>query len=143
MKNLLQWKGYASNLSLVITSLTIVYEFQILEVQTENLFYRCSSHPWIRDFIQVSIYSCLGVLQVCALYFAFQIRKVKVKGLNDAKYTAITVYFTTIAMILTVITTFTLSTYITAYAIIYGFCIWAIPTIVLGVLFIPKVPYSS
>jgi hypothetical protein len=62
----------------------------------------------------VTIYSCLGVLQVCALYFAFQIRKVKVKGLNDAKYTAITVYGTTIAIILSVITTFTLSTYITA-----------------------------
>ena len=85
------------------------------------------------------MYSCLGVLQVGALYFAFQIRKVKVKGLNDAKYTAITVYFTTIAIILTVITTFTLSTYITAYAVIYGICIWATPTIVLGVLFIPKV----
>ena len=63
----------------------------------------------------------------------------KVKGLNDAKYTAITVYFTTIAIILTVITTFTLSTYITAYAVIYGVCIWATPSIVLGVMFIPKV----
>lgn len=63
----------------------------------------------------------------------------KVKGLNDAKYTAITVYFTTIAILLSVITTFVLSKYINAYAIIYGICTWATPTIVLGVLFIPKV----
>ena len=63
----------------------------------------------------------------------------KVKGLNDAKYTAITVYFTTIAILLSLITTFVLSKYINAFAIIYGLCTWATPTIVLGVLFIPKV----
>ena len=124
-----------------MTKLTIKkgYLIQILEIQTDNFFYQCSSHPWIRYSIQVTIYSCLGILQLWALYFAFHIRKVKVKGLNDAKYTAITVYFTTIAMLLSVITTFVLSKYINAYAIIYGLCTWATPTIVLGVLFIPKV----
>ena len=92
-----------------------------------------------KGYFQVIIYSCLGLLQVFALYFAFNIHKVKVKGLNDAKYMAVTVYFTTIAMILSVITTFILSKYINAYAVIYGICTWATPTIVLGVVFIPKV----
>ena len=112
---------------------------QELEIHKELYLYQCSSHPWIRYFISAIIYACLASLQVCALYFAFQTRKVKVKGLNDAKYTAVTVYVTTIVMLITVITTFTLSNYITAYTVIYCIGIWITPTIVLGVMFIPKV----
>lgn len=112
---------------------------QVLEIQTENYLYQCSSHPWIRHLIQAIIYTSLCILQVCALYFAFQIRKVKVKGLNDAKFIAVTVYITTILMVLLIITTFTLSKYVNTYAAIYGLCIWTVPTSVLGIQFIPKV----
>lgn len=85
------------------------------------------------------IFTSFSFLQACALYLAFQTRKVKVKGLNDAKYTTITVYITTIVMFLTVIITFTLSGYVNAYVIAYGGGIWITATIILGLMFIPKV----
>lgn len=81
------------------------------------------------------------VLQLCALYLAFQTRKVKVKGLNDAKYTATVVYFTTIIMFLSIILTFTLPNNITTYniTITYGVGIWICSTMLLAIMFVPKV----
>ena len=85
------------------------------------------------------IFSSVMTLQVCALYLAFQTRKVKVKGLNDAKYAAMVVYITTIMMFIAFITTFTFSNYINAYAIIYGAGLWMGSTVLLAIIFVPKV----
>ena len=82
----------------------------------------------------------MAILQICALYFAFQTRKVKVKGLNDAKYIAMIVYIVGILVLMNLITTFTLSTYVTVYATIYNTSLWLSSTAVLGLSFIPKVP---
>ena len=79
------------------------------------------------------------VIQIFALYFAFQTRKVKVKGLNDAKYIALIVYIVGILVLINLVTTFALSEYVTVYAAIYGTCIWISATAVLGLTFIPKV----
>ena len=81
----------------------------------------------------------MAILQICALYFAFQTRKVKVKGLNDAKYIAMIVYIVGIVVLVNLVTTFTLQTYITVYATIYSSCLWISSTAVLGLSFIPKV----
>ena len=51
--------------------------------------YECSSHLWIRLSMQDVIIFGIVILLLCALYLAFQTRKVKVKGLNDAKCIAI------------------------------------------------------
>ena len=83
--------------------------------------------------------SYLSLLQACALYLAFQTRKVKVKGLNDAKYTTVTVYITTIVMFLTVVISFSLSNYVNAYVAVYSSGIWITATVILGFMFIPKV----
>ena len=85
------------------------------------------------------ILSSFSFLQAFALYLAFQTRKVKVKGLNDAKCITSTVYITTIVMFLTVIITFTLSDYVNAYVSVYGSGIWITATVILGIMFIPKV----
>lgn len=79
------------------------------------------------------------ILQVVALYLAFRTRKVKVKGLNDAKYASTVVYITTFIMFITLIITFTLTNYITAYATIYGVGLWISCTILLAIVFVPKV----
>ena len=81
----------------------------------------------------------MAILQICALYFAFQTRKVKVKGLNDAKYIALTVYIVAILVLINLVTTFTLPIYVTVYATIYCSCLWISSTAVLGLSFIPKV----
>jgi hypothetical protein len=65
---------------------------------------------------------------------------VKVKGLNDAKHIAVVVCFITIAMFATIILTFTLSSNnVTTYIAIYGIGIWISATIILVIMFMPKV----
>ena len=107
---------------------------------TEFFIYQCSSHPWIRYSILAVVYGCFGFLQICALYFAFQTRKVKVKGLNDAKYIAVIVYITTnIVLVITLVMSFALSNYVNIFASVYSIGIWVTATVILGVMFIPKV----
>ena len=108
-------------------------------MKTNYFVYQCSSHPWIRYLVQALIFTCMCILQVVALCLAFKTRKVKVKGLNDAKYTAMVVYITTFIMLLTLIITFTLSNYITAYVAVYGGGLWIGCTILLAIIFAPKV----
>ena len=64
----------------------------------------------------------------------------KVKGLNDAKYTAVVVLITTILLIGFIILPLTLSlNYINAYSVIAGAFAWIFATTVLGFMFVPKV----
>ena len=80
------------------------------------------------------------ILLLCALYLAFQTRKVKVKGLNDAKRIALMVCFITIVMFVTIVLTFTLSSNnLTTYIVVYGIGIWISTTIILVIMFVPKV----
>ena len=110
-----------------------------MEIPIDFYVFQCSTHFWIRYFILAMIYAYMAVLQICALYFAFQTRKVKVKGLNDAKYIAMTVYIVGILILINLVTTFALPTYVTVYATIYSSCLWLSSTAVLGLSFIPKV----
>ena len=94
--------------------------------------------------MQAILFFSMMILQLCALYLAFQTRKVKVKGLNDAKYTAMVVYCTTIIMFPTIILTFTLPN-ITTYSItiLYGIGLWMSSTILLFIMFVPKVCHNN
>ena len=114
---------------------------QMLAVQTDLYIYTCSSHGWIRLSILGLVYGFVGILQTAALYFAFQISKVKVKGLNDSKYTAALIYTITVLVIIlaTISFIFEVSDYISLSASISGFFIWMIGTLILGLVFIPKV----
>ena len=103
------------------------------------LVYQCSSHLWIRYLVLALIYGYMVLLQISALYFAFQTRKVKVKGLSDSKYIALIVYTVGILVLINSITTFALPEYVTVYAAVYVTCIWISATAVLGLMFIPKV----
>lgn len=89
--------------------------------------------------MQAVIIFCIVILLLCALYLAFQTRKVKVKGLNDAKHIAIVVCFITVTMFTTIALTFTLSSNVTTYIVIYGIGIWISATIILVIMFVPKV----
>jgi heme/copper-type cytochrome/quinol oxidase subunit 3 len=87
------------------------------------------------------VYGFVGILQTAALYFAFKISKVKVKGLNDSKYTTAVVYIITILVILLAITSFVFNVadYINVSTSIYGILVWMAGTSTLGLVFIPKV----
>ena len=90
--------------------------------------------------MQAVIIFSVFILQLCALYLAFQTRKVKVKGLNDAKYIAVVICIITVVMFVTIILTFTLSSNkITTYVAVYGIGIWISATIILVIMFVPKV----
>ena len=67
----------------------------------------------------------------------------KVKGLNDAKYIAVIVYITTIVLSVTLVTSFALSSYVNIYASINSTGIWASATVILGLMFIPKVVHQT
>ena len=113
----------------------------MLAIQTDLYIYTCSSHRWIRLFILGLLYTFFGIFQTIALYLALQISKVKVKGLNDAKYTAAAVYVITIlVMVLAIVAlVFNLTDYINVSASIYGIVVWLSGTSILGFVFIPKV----
>ena len=113
----------------------------MLAIQTDLYIYTCSSHRWIRLFILGLLYTFFGIFQTIALYLALQISKVKVKGLNDAKYTAAVVYVITILVIILAIVgiVFNLTDYINVSASIFGIVTWLAGTSILGFVFIPKV----
>ena len=48
------------------------------------------------------------ILQVIALVLAFSTRKVKVKGIDDAKYIAAAVYVTSIVLVVVIVATYSL-----------------------------------
>ena len=80
-----------------------------------------------------------GILQICALGFAFQTRKVKIEGLNDAKYIAAFVYTTSIVLGMMFISSIALYSYINVHSVIYSFGACLAISAVLGFMFVPKV----
>ncbi len=106
----------------------IIYEYYL---------YTCSSTS--RDITLGILYGYKGVLQAIALLFAFQIRKVKVKGLNDAKYIAGAIYVTSIILVVTIVSTFALSESVIVYPVVFGLEILLGTTAILVLAFVPKV----
>ena len=80
------------------------------------------------------------VLQIIALVLAFATRKVKVKGLDDAKFIVVTVYVTSIIVLaVTILATYSLKEVINGFAALFctGFLIGT--TVILGLVFVPLV----
>ena len=87
------------------------------------------------------IYVLVGTLEVIALYLAFQIRKVKVKGLDDSKHTALFVCVNTMLLIAGIVAYlfFSFTIYNNTSQAVNGVSMWIIATTLLGFQFIPKV----
>ena len=79
------------------------------------------------------------LLQVIAFVLAFSTRKVKVKGLDDAKYITAAVYITSIVLVVTIIATYTLNAFVNVYSALFCTGILIGTTIILGLVFVPKV----
>ena len=107
------------------------------EIVTHYFTYICSSTSRI-IFLAV-LYGYKMLLQIIALVFAFATRKVKVKGLDDAKYIAAATYVTSIVLAIGIVTSYSLREFVNGFAALFctGFLIGT--TVILGLVFVPKV----
>jgi len=79
------------------------------------------------------------ILQIVALIFAFSIRKVKIKGLNDAKYIGAAVYVTSIVSAIGIVSIYTLQDYVNIFSTIMSIGIFIGTTSILGLVMLPPV----
>ena len=101
-----------------------------------HYFYTCISTS--RDITLGILYGYKGILQAVSLLFAFQIRKVKVKGLNDAKYIAGAVYVTSVILAVIIVSTYSLVDYVNVYPVVFGLGLLVGATAILVLVFVPK-----
>ena len=100
------------------------------------LFYESNVYSVIAGIL----YGYKGLLQLLALLLAFRTRKIKVKGLDDAKSIIAAVYLSTIGLVLMVISTYLLQgEYINGYVVVRGCCMVLLTTTVVALIFIPLV----
>ena len=89
------------------------------------------------------LYGYKGLLQLIALLLAFRTRNIKVKGLDNAKYIISTVYITTIGIIIIAMASYLLREYLNVYTAVVTLSLFASTSVVLGLVFIPKVSTMS
>ena len=109
-------------------STNVLYDKQNLICEGPNDLY------WISiKFIYIIL------AQLFSVFLAFQTRKVVIKALNDSKYVAIIIYVSTVIVTMMIIFTFTLDKFLNADGAVFGGLIYIFTTIILTILFIPKV----
>ena len=118
---------------------------QVLEVITQYNIYLCATrdHSYIRTVTISIIYLLKGVLQIFALFFAFQTRQVKVEGLKDAKFIAAIVYITSFQLVVYLIATLLLREYLLSFAVVFGGGLLIGGTTTIGFIFLPGVSSRS
>ena len=114
------------------------YPPSILQALTTLYFtYLCTSTA--RDVFLGILYGYKMVLQIVALVLALSTHKVKVKGLNDAKYIAAAIYATSIEVAVIIICIYTLSGFVNGFVALIGTVDFLGTTFTLGLVFVPKV----
>ena len=103
----------------------------------EHFIYVCDSKN--RNIALGILYGYKAALQTVAFIFSFSIRKVRVKGLNDAKYIAAAVYVTSIVTAIIIVSLYSLKTFLNLYAALFGLGFFIGTTVILVLVFVPKV----
>ena len=112
---------------------------QVSGIRTEYYFYSCQSQS-DHDRIWLGVlFGYKAILEIIGILLAFTTRKVKVKGLNDAKFIAGVIYITSIIIAVIIISFIALNEYLNALAAIYSVGYVLDATVILGLIFIPKV----
>ena len=114
-----------------------IFLLQEREIVTLYFTYICSSTA--RNIFLGVLYGYKMVLQVIALVFAFATRKVKVKGLDDSKYIAAAIYVTSVVLAFAIITSFSLRDFVNVFATLFSTGFFIGTTVILGLVFVPKV----
>lgn len=110
---------------------------QEFEIITNNFIYICDSTA--HDIFLGVLYGYKMLFQVVALLLAFSIRKVKVKGLDDAKYIGAAIYVTSIVLAVIIVATYSLKDVINGFAAVFctGFLLGT--SVILALVFVPLV----
>ena len=92
---------------------------------------------------RIFLFAYLAVLQILGIMLAFHTRKVKVKSLRDSTFVTANVYISSIVIVVFILITFALRTYINAYSYsgILASGILVLTTTFLALTFVPKVCY--
>ena len=98
--------------------------------------YEATSTPFYLDMI---IFIYLALLQFVGIILAFQTRRVKINILNDSKSVASLVYISSIVLVVIVLVTFILRSYINVSAALFSGGIIVLATFFLLLMFVPKV----
>ena len=85
------------------------------------------------------LYGYKMILQIIALVFAFSIRKVKIKGLNDTKFIVAAVYITSMVTAIVIVITYTLDMYVNLFAGLFSLGFFIGTTGILGLVLVPPV----
>ena len=108
-------------------------------MKEEYSVWRChevGSPPFYCDLL---IFIYLALLQIVGIVLAFQTRKVKIRVLNDSKFVAALVYISSIVLVVIVLITFILRSYINISAALFSGGIMILATVFLVLMFVPKV----
>ena len=73
------------------------------------------------------------------LVLAFSTRKVKIKGLNDAKYILAAIYVCSIVLAVIIVSTYSLKNLVNIFAAVFCTGFFVGTTVILGLVFGPKV----
>ncbi len=122
-------------------SLPLINIIQVQGIVYEYYFYFCDSTS--RDISLGVLYGYKALLQVLALAFSFSIRKIKIKGLNDAKSIALAVYITSIVTAAIIVSFYSLKEYLNLYATLFCLGFFIGTTAIQCLTFIPNVRTSE
>ena len=110
-----------------------------LGIKEEYSVWVCYEASSPNFFWKIFIFAYLGILQIEGIVLAFQTRKVKIPGLKDSKFVAAVVYISSIILVALALVTFALRTYINISSGIRMAGIFTMTTMILILLFVPKV----
>ena len=100
-------------------------------------FFTCNSKAG--DIALGILYGYKAILEAFAIAFAFSIRKVKVKGLNDAKYIAASVYVSSIMLAIMFVATYSLADFVNVFAALFASGFLLGTSVILVLAFVPNV----
>jgi len=118
----------------------LILYFSLLQkfaITTIYFTYICDSAS--RKILLGILYGYKLVLQVVILVFTSLKVKVKIRGLNDAKYIAAATSVTSIVLAVIIFTTYTLRNFVNVFPALICTGLFTGATSILGLVFIPKV----
>ncbi len=97
----------------------------------------------LQDIFLGVLYGYKALLQVIALILTFTTRKVKVKGLNDAIYIAAAIYVTSLLWAVVIVSTYSLGEYLNVFTVVFCLGLFVGTSVILALVFIPKVSVAK
>lgn len=90
---------------------------------------------------KIFIFAYLVVLQILGIMLAFQTRRVKVKSLKDSSFVVANVYISSTVIVVFILATFVLRSYLNVYSTVYACGIFILTTTFLILSFVPKASF--